>query len=108
MSIVTQRSPISATADHLLKLPIIYTIQQYHMIFLLMKELTPEATAYMPSIILFLKMIYESIFFSARIDNIWNTACLIRLLMLALLMHLKHGWISFDRTKQLNLILQPI
>ena len=37
-----------------------------------------------------------------------RTACLIQLLMLALLMHLKHGSISFGSAKQLCLILQPI
>ena len=44
-------------------------------------------------------------FFSARIVNIWIVSQ-IQLLMLALLMHLKHGQISFGRTKQLNMILQ--
>jgi len=38
------------------------TIQQYHLIFLPMKEITPEATTINCKIILFI-MTYESIFF---------------------------------------------
>jgi len=45
-----------------LKLPIIYTIQQYHLIFLSMKELTLEATTINCKIILFI-MTNESISF---------------------------------------------
>jgi len=71
-----------------------------------MKELTPEAIIINCIIILFI-MIYErSFFLHALLKS--GTACLIQLLMLALLMHLKHGYISFGSTKQLNLILQPI
>ena len=47
-----------------------YTIQQYHLIFLSTKELTPEATTINCKIIVFI-MTYESIFFSATIANIW-------------------------------------
>jgi len=39
---------------------------------------------------------------------IHEIACLIQLLMLALLMHLKHIYVSFGSTKDLNWILQPI
>ena len=48
-----------------LKLPIIYTIQQYNLIFLSTKELTPEATGINCKIILFI-MTNESIFFCTR------------------------------------------
>jgi len=37
-----------------------------------MKDLTPEATTINCKIILFI-MTYESIFFSARLVNIWNS-----------------------------------
>jgi len=52
------------------ELPITSTIQQYHLIFLSAKELTPEATTINCKIIPFI-MTYESIFFSATIANIW-------------------------------------
>ena len=55
-----------------LKLSITYTIQQYHLIFLATKELTPEAPTIKCKIILFI-MTHESIFFSARTVNIWNS-----------------------------------
>ena len=45
-----------------LKLPVTYTIQQYYLIFLSTKELTPEATTIDCKIILFI-MTYESISF---------------------------------------------
>ena len=48
------------------------TIQQYHLIFLPMKEITPEATTINCKIILFI-MTYESIYLSAHIVNIWNS-----------------------------------
>ena len=44
------------------KLPMAYTIQQYHLIFLSTKELTPDATVMNCKIILFI-MTYESISF---------------------------------------------
>jgi len=44
-----------------LKLPIIYAIQQYHLIFLSMKELKPEAITINCIIVLFI-MTYECIF----------------------------------------------
>jgi len=47
------------------------TYEQYHLIFLSTKELTPEATTINCKIILF-TMTYES-FFPARIVNIWNS-----------------------------------
>jgi len=63
-------------------------IQQYHQIFLSSKELTPEAIIINCIISRFI-MIYESIF-SLHVKLISGTACLIQLLMLALLIHLKH------------------
>jgi len=44
--------------------------------------------------------------FFLHVLQIFEIFSKIQLLMLALLMHLKHGWISFGRTKKLNMILQ--
>jgi len=49
-------------------------------------------------------MTYASIF-SARIVNIWNSLPN-SIVDAGTVMHLKHGSISFGRTKQLNMILQ--
>jgi len=64
-------------------------IQRYHLIFLSMKELTPEATTINWKIILFI-MTYKSIFLCKHCKHLEQ---------LALLMHLEHAWISFGSTK---------
>jgi len=46
-------------------------IHQYHLVFLSLKELTPEAIIINSLIIAFI-MLYESIFFSARKPRIVN------------------------------------
>ena len=90
-----------------LKLLITYTTEQYHLIFLSTKELTPEATTRPISckIIPFI-MTYESIF-SARIVNIWNSlpnsvvdACTVNAFKARLDKF-------FGSTNQLSLISQP-
>ena len=54
--------PLRGDMIEVFKLPITYMTEQYHMIFLSMKELTPEATTINCKIIPFI-MTYESIFF---------------------------------------------
>ena len=83
-------------------------IQQYHLIFLSMKNLTPEATAINCKINLFI-MTYESIFFSARIVNIWNSlpnsvvdACTVNAFKARLDKFWQHQLVKFDFTADLT------
>ena len=92
-SLLHSLTAASITFEVFFKLPITYTIQ-YHLIFLSMKELTPEATTINCKIILFI-ITYDSIF-SAHIVNIWNS--LPNSVVDALLMHFKHAEISFGST----------
>jgi len=82
-------------------------IQQYHLIFLSTKEVTPEATTINCKIILFI-MTYENIF-SACIVNIWNSlpnsvidACTVNKFKARLDKFLQHQLVKFDFTANLT------
>jgi len=84
-----------------------YTIQQYHLIFLSTKELTPEATTINCKIIPF-TMTYKS-FFSARTVNIWNSlpnsvvdACTVNAFKACLDKFWQHQLVKFDLTANLT------
>jgi len=79
-------------------------MQQYHLIFLSVKELTPEAIIINCVIILFV-MTYESIFFFARIVNILNSlpnsvvdACTVNAFQIQLDRFWQHQAVKFDFT----------
>ena len=80
----------------------------YHLIFLSTKELTPEATTINCKIIPFI-MTYESIFFSARIVNIWNSlpnsvvdACTVNAFKARRDKCWQHQLVKFDFTAELT------
>ena len=82
--------------------------EQYHLIFLSTKELTPEVTAINCKIIPFI-MTYESIFFSARIVNVWNSlpnsvvdACTVNAFKARLDKFWQHQSVKFDFTADLT------
>ena len=90
-----------------LKLPITYTTEQYHLIFLSTKELIPEATTINCKTIPFI-MTYENIF-SARIVNIWNSlpnsvvdACTVNAFKARLDKFWQHQSVKFDFTADLT------
>jgi len=90
-----------------LKLPITYTTEQYHLIFLSKKELAPEATTINCKIIPFITT-YESIF-SARIVNVWNSlpnsvvdACTVNAFKARLDKFWQHQSAKFDFTADLT------
>jgi len=81
--------------------------EQYHLIFLSTKELTPEATNINCKIIHFI-MTYESIF-SARIVNVWNSlpnsvvdACTVNAFKARLDKFWQHQLVKFDYTADLT------
>ena len=47
-------------------------------------------------------------FFQFLVGWVGSTIAKVLKFEMTTLMHLKHGWIRFDFTKQLNLILRPI
>ena len=90
-----------------LKLPTVYTTEQYHLIFLSTKELTPEATTINCKIIPFI-MTYESIFY-AHIVNVWNSlpnsvvdACTVNAFKARLDKFWQHHSVKFDFTADLT------
>ena len=83
-------------------------IQQFHLIYRSMSEPTPEATTINYLITLFIT-IYESIFFSARIVNIWNSlpnsvvdACTVNAFKERLDKFWHHQAVKFDFTADLT------
>jgi len=85
-----------------LKLPITYTTEEYHLIFLSTKELTPEVTTINCKIIPFI-MTYESIL------NVWNSlpnsvvdACTVNAFKARLVKFCQHQSVKFDFTADLT------
>ena len=90
-----------------LKLLITYTTEQYHLIFLSTKELTPEATTIDYKIILFIMT--SKAFFSASIVNVWNSlpnsvvdACTVNAFKVRLDKFWQHQLVKFDFTADLT------
>jgi len=84
------------------------TIEQYHLIFLSVKELTPEAIIIHCIIILFIT-IYKSIVFSVRLVNIWNSlpnslvdACTVNAFKARLDKFWQHQAVKFDFTADMT------